>query len=687
MATGDEQYIKDTIIDGGQNGSTVYVENTQMCRLMGLTIQNGTGTNRDEGVDFKCGGGIYTRNNSSNLIYHCIIKDNFARDGGGIYIDQGEVMLYSSTISGNHAIRLGGGFTLHDGAQVHFEEDYPCNIYLNYAAAGCELSKSYDSPPLTVIVDTFTVINPNRYFFDDRDQLGVPLNDITLNIQHGLLEPISADLYVSAEGDNNNSGLTPDDPLQSINLAYSMIDSDSLNPHTIHLADGIYSPTLNNQSFPIQTRGFISLSGESEEETIFDAEFKNRVMASRHSKYNFTIQNLTVMRADYVDYSNNQIFNFSTYFDNSYWIKFNNISVKESSNVRAFGIARIDTELDQINIFSNNCSGVFWDNADLTAPKTCTISNSKFFNNTASSNSEIKMYSTSSSVTGDLLNTVNIVNTEATNNVSYDSDWPRLPTVVWADKPKIINIVNSTFGDNRSMDGGCTLSLNSEVQANIYNSILYGNTDRNIYLENNGNQPCTLTVKNSLLEGGEWDIGLIGNNYVDYDEETVLDENPLWAMTGEFPYMLTEDSPCIDTGTLDLPEGVVLPEFDLAGNTRIYGNGIDMGAYEFQDSVAVNEDVVPEINNTKISNYPNPFNPATNIKFELAQSGEVELAVYNIKGQKVKTLMDAYLSVGVFNLTWKGKDEDNNYVASGTYFAKCSVDGEVVTAKKMTLLK
>jgi len=96
MATGDEQYIKDTIIDGGQSGSTVYIKNTQMCRLMGLTIRNGTGRPRNESMPTQYyGGGIYSENNTSNLIYKCIIENNFAKDGGGIYIDQGEVFLHS----------------------------------------------------------------------------------------------------------------------------------------------------------------------------------------------------------------------------------------------------------------------------------------------------------------------------------------------------------------------------------------------------------------------------------------------------------------------------------------------------------------------------------------------------------------------------------------------------------------
>jgi len=167
-----------------------------------------------------------------------------------------------------------------------------------------------------------------------------------------------------------------------------------------------------------------------------------------------------------------------------------------------------------------------------------------------------------------------------------------------------------------------------------------------------------------------------------------LDENPCWDINGIYPFALLENSPCIDTGTLDLPAGIELPEFDLAGNPRIYGETIDMGAYEFQgdpQSNDENEIIIPEI--TQISNYPNPFNPSTTIKLDLAEPGKIELAIYNIKGQKIKTLLDAYSCKGRFEIIWRGVDENKNNVASGQYFIKLKVNGEEKTVGKCVLLK
>ena len=91
----------------------------------------------------------------------------------------------------------------------------------------------------------------------------------------------------------------------------------------------------------------------------------------------------------------------------------------------------------------------------------------------------------------------------------------------------------------------------------------------------------------------------------------------------------------------------------------------------------------------QLSNYPNPFNPETTIKFKLIESGEVKLIIYNIKGQKVKQLVSNsanQLSEGQYSVVWDGTDENNQPVTSGIYFYKLSA-GEYTQTRKMLLLK
>lgn len=85
-------------------------------------------------------------------------------------------------------------------------------------------------------------------------------------------------------------------------------------------------------------------------------------------------------------------------------------------------------------------------------------------------------------------------------------------------------------------------------------------------------------------------------------------------------------------------------------------------------------------------NYPNPFNPDTNIKFHIPQRGNVKLQIFNIKGQRVKTLADDMFEAGTHKLIWDGRNEQGQITASGIYFYRLQTERETIT-KKMMLLK
>ncbi len=85
-------------------------------------------------------------------------------------------------------------------------------------------------------------------------------------------------------------------------------------------------------------------------------------------------------------------------------------------------------------------------------------------------------------------------------------------------------------------------------------------------------------------------------------------------------------------------------------------------------------------------NYPNPFNPRTSIRFELPEAARVELAVYDVKGRRVDTLISEQLEAGRHEAIWQGCDEAGRPAASGLYFARL-ISGEEVLTRKMLLLK
>ncbi len=85
-------------------------------------------------------------------------------------------------------------------------------------------------------------------------------------------------------------------------------------------------------------------------------------------------------------------------------------------------------------------------------------------------------------------------------------------------------------------------------------------------------------------------------------------------------------------------------------------------------------------------NYPNPFNATTEIIFNTDKASDVSLEVYNIAGQKIKTLVDGRYTAGSHSVIWDGVNEAGTVVSSGVYFYKLNVDNQSET-KKMVLIK
>ena len=85
-------------------------------------------------------------------------------------------------------------------------------------------------------------------------------------------------------------------------------------------------------------------------------------------------------------------------------------------------------------------------------------------------------------------------------------------------------------------------------------------------------------------------------------------------------------------------------------------------------------------------NYPNPFNPVTNFKYGVATEGRISIAVYDVRGRKVTTLLDEIVRPGTYTIVWDGTDSGGRRVSSGVYLARFkAVDQTQV--QRMTLVK
>ncbi len=96
-------------------------------------------------------------------------------------------------------------------------------------------------------------------------------------------------------------------------------------------------------------------------------------------------------------------------------------------------------------------------------------------------------------------------------------------------------------------------------------------------------------------------------------------------------------------------------------------------------------DLIPLVTELE-GNFPNPFNPTTTIKFGLNEPALVILEVYNIRGEKVRTLVDSELEAKYHTVQWNGEDGSGKNVSSGVYFYKMKA-GKYTSTKKMIMMK
>ena len=101
---------------------------------------------------------------------------------------------------------------------------------------------------------------------------------------------------------------------------------------------------------------------------------------------------------------------------------------------------------------------------------------------------------------------------------------------------------------------------------------------------------------------------------------------------------------------------------------------------------AVSTDIEPVFATKLSKNYPNPFNPTTTIAYSVKEAAPVKLEIYNIKGQKVRTLVNDVMTAGNHSVVWNGHDDNGKNVSSGVYFYRMTTPKFSAT-QKMLLMK
>lgn len=723
--TGDETYITSTIIDGSQNESSTIAcyENTTDCIIQGLAITGGSGFRYSELETHVFGGGLYIHFNCSLTLKNLDVYSNKAVWGGGILISHSsEVLLENVNIHNNIAIWRGGGLCISYEHNVDygitFSQTNRCSIYDNFAQWGMDIYwHAQMSDQGEIYLKKFTKSSYDKYFADwfvFNENLNPDACPYTVfDVEESYLEEVDADLYVSPEGNDNNSGLTSTQPLKTPAMAMQRILANPDSPNTVHLLEGTHHNIINDTYMPICVKNHTSLQGTSTSDT--ELYCQNLIVSTAAISFINAGQSPTI-----------RDFSITTNMASAVW-------ALDVFDLRVENIVIEDSVVEQLMFFVGSVEN------------TMLLKDLKFKNIHALYN-RFGPTLRGSDIVIDNLTIENCYNDHVINDVEWDNNCGALDVMssgsfVMKNSSIINNVCDTTAGfslarvwafnedyDTDVVIDNCLIANNEIIGGGV---IFVTNSDEtdfsnNTIVNNLSNVVATVhlgydaSVRNSIFDnpdsrdlmyGGELYLenNLFtkpenGNVFATWEESdmvinegNIFGQDPLFMggdpATKDYYSLCADDengySPAIDSGLENsqyIFNAEPLAEFDLWGNPRIHGGSIDIGCFESPGYTDNSEDVIETITGLHATNYPNPFNPETTIIFNNPKSGMIKLAIYNIKGQLVNSLVNQKLDAGVHNIVWNGKDSNSKSVASGVYFYKI-VSGNNNVTKKMILMK
>lgn len=421
------------------------------------------------------------------------------------------------------------------------------------------------------------------------------------------------------------------------------------NSDTVLVATGIY---YENIIWP-GTNGIVLLSEFGSEETIIDGNYiSNTILIGDGSSV--TIDTTTVIDGFSIRNGNSS----DSFGGSGIYANFANPIIQNCIIYNNFGesngailhqglkaIIRNNIIRDN-NQLSGNGGGIY------LCVSTADVYNNQIYNNNSLSGGGIDCYKTANHF---------IKNNEIFNNYAlYGS------AITFSESDCLVE--NNNINNNTAYYSGGGISAHQSSLEIISNQIHH-----NVAFEHGGGiLLSSCSAQNSIIQCNDIYANIafeLGDGIYSIDEDTLNAENNWWGdESGPYNELLN-------------PNGI--------GN-EVYGevDFIPWSTESFFPTSSIEDNDQLSINNSILKqNYPNPFNPTTTIDFSLQNDSKIELSIYNIKGQKVKTIADNLFDKGNHSVIWNGIDESGISICSGVYLYRLSVNGKIEAVRKCLLLK
>ena len=637
-------------------GGGIYCRDNSIIEMENVSIRNNTAGSVGGGLVCKSGsdivmnqvaiqnnsagdlsGGLYC-NAADPVLDHVIITGNQAVNGGGIYCrEASSLTLTNVTLSNNIATGDGDGVYLRNGSSLTilnsiFWYNNSTGIYYRSNETACSVTVSFsniegDSAGI-ITNDNGTIswltgnIHQDPFFCDlDEGDFTVAENSVCLGsgqdgADMGALgigcEPVYRGpvWYVATDGSNSNDG-SHQAPYGSIQYCI-----DNINPgDTVLVLPGHYygSIIFNGKNIVVLSSCFWDSTGVNISETILDGEQNGRVIIFNNNEDSSAVlSGFTIINGAFSHGG-------GIYINGASPRLFNLVLENNTANYGGgVYLKNSRTHISQ-TIFWNNTAdyggAIYADTADFYLGGTTLQNNSAFYG--------AGIYCNRSSP--DLEQVVLIENDSYLNGggMYYTGD----------SQPQLDRI---TLAANTAFINGAGIYCDNAFP-NVSNSIIWGNQPDEIYLATG-----TVTISFSDIAGG-------------WSGSTNLDTLPYFCNPDSGDYSLAENSPCLSAGE----------------------NGVNMGALEI-GCTEVLVDVLEEgdflLNFCLHQGYPNPFNSALRITYDVPRQVSVKLRVFDLTGRLVNPLFSGLIEPGRYSILWNGTGTDGRRVASGIYLIVLEAD-------------